>query len=177
MTKWSANVKAAFDRAFPERQIYHRSGGTVRYISVSPWQQAIIAAGAAALAGWTLFVTGSYVLGGPTSTIAGNPDDRELAKYERWVQELRAKDALSRSLLEERTDAFQKETAEWEDRQKALEELFDKLKGDENLEVSALKGDGTSLLVKASIEEADNRQSRNYQPITASFDMSGTRVS
>ena len=177
MAKWSANVKAAFDRAFPERQIYHRSGGTVRYISVSPWQQAIIAAGAAALAGWTFFVTGSYVLGGPSSTIAGNPDDRELAKYERWVQELRAKDALSRSLLEERTDAFQKETAEWEDRQKALEDLFDKLKGDENLEVSALKGDGTGLLVKASIEEADNRQSRNVSHVTASFDTSGSRVS
>lgn len=177
MAKWSANVKAAFDRAFPERQIYHRSGGTVRYISVSPWQQAIFATGAAALVGWTLFVTGSYVLGGPSSTIAGNPDDRELAKYERWVQELRAKDALSRSLLEERTDAFQKETAEWEDRQKALEDLFDKLKGDENLEVSALKGDGTGLLVKASIEEADNRQSRHFSPVTASFDTSSTRVS
>ncbi|KCZ94512.1 M23 family metallopeptidase [Hyphomonas johnsonii] len=178
MAKWSASAKAAFDRAFPERQIYHRSGGTVRYISVSPWQQAIIAAGAAALASWTLFLTGSYVLGGSPSAIAGSPDDRELAKYERWVQELRAKDALSRSLLEERTDAFQKETAEWEDRQNALEELFDKLKGDENLEVSALKGDGTGLLVKASIEEADNRQSRHVQPIiTASFDKSGTRVS
>ena len=133
MAKWSANLKATFDRAFPERQIYHRSGGTVRYISISPWQQAIFAIGATALAGWTIFLTGSFALGGSTTSIAGNSDDRELAKYERWVQDLRAKDALSRSLLEERTDAFQRETAEWEDRQKALEELFEQLKGDEDL--------------------------------------------
>ena len=119
MAKWSANLKAAFNKAFPERQIYHRSGGTVRYISVSPWQQAIFAAGIAALAGWTIFATGSFVLSGGGSALSGNPDGRELAKYERWVQELRAKDALSRSLLEERTDAFQKETVEWEERQKA----------------------------------------------------------
>jgi hypothetical protein len=113
MAKLSANLKAAFNKAFPERQIYHRSGGTVRYISVSPWQQAIFAAGIAALAGWTVFATGSFVLSGGSSALSGNPDGRELAKYERWVQELRAKDALSRSLLEERTDAFQKETVEW----------------------------------------------------------------
>jgi len=177
MAKWSANLKATFDRAFPERQIYHRSGGTVRYISISPWQQAIFAIGATALAGWTIFLTGTFALGGSTGSIAGNSDDRELAKYERWVQDLRAKDALSRSLLEERTDAFQRETAEWEDRQKALEELFEQLKGDENLEVSALKGDGADLLVQASIEEADDRQSRDSYRMTATLDASGNRVS
>ena len=177
MAKWHANLKAAFDRAFPERQIYHRSGGTVRYISISPWQQVICAGGAAAVAGWTIFLTASFALGGATPGIASNPDDRELAKYERWVQELRAKDALSRSLLEERTDAFEKETAEWEDRQKALEELFEQLKGEEDLEVSALKGDKAGLLVKASIEEADERQSREPTMINAVFDAEATRVS
>ena len=158
MAKWSANLKATFDRAFPERQIYHRSGGTVRYISISPWQQAICALGATALAGWTIFLTGTFALGGSTGSLTGSSDDRELAKYERWVQELRAKDALSRS-------------------QKALEELFEQLKGDENLDVSALKGDGADLLVQASIEEADDRQSRDSFRMTATLDTSGNRVS
>lgn len=177
MAKWSSSLKATFDRVFPERQIYHRSGGTVRYISISPWQQVIFAMGAAALAGWTLFLTGTFAIGGSSGAIGGSPDDRELAKYERWVQELRAKDALSRSLLEERTDAFQKETAEWEDRQKALEDLFEQLKGSEELEVSALKGDGASLLVKVSIEEADARQSRDYADTTFKLDKRGNRTS
>ncbi len=177
MASWSANLKATFNRAFPERQIYHRSGGTVRYISLSPWQQAMFAVGATALAGWTVFATGTFVLAGSGTSIAGNPEDRELAKYERWVQELRAKDALSRSLLEERTDAFQKETAEWEDRQKALEDLFKELKGDDDLEVSALRGDGASLLVKASIEEADSRQSRDAFRLTGQFETASSRGS
>lgn len=177
MAKWSANLKATFDRAFPERQIYHRSGGTVRYISISPWQQAICAAGIAALACWTIFLTGSFALGGSSGTLAGGSDDRELAKYERWVQELRAKDALSRSLLEERTDAFHRETAEWEDRQKALEDLFEQLKGNEDLDVSSLKGDGASLLISASIEEADDRQSRGSFRMAAALNTRGSRVS
>jgi hypothetical protein len=35
---------------------------------------------------------------------------QELEKYQYWVQDLRAKDALSRALLEERTDGFQEMT-------------------------------------------------------------------
>lgn len=177
MAKWSSNLKAAFNKAFPERQIYHRSGGTVRYISVSPWQQAIFAAGVTAIVGWTIFATGSFVLGGSSSALSGNPDGRELAKYERWVQELRAKDALSRSLLEERTDAFQKETVEWEERQKSLEDLYKQLKGEDDLETSSLKGDGSALLVEASIEEADSRQSREPVRITAQFETASSRGS
>lgn len=177
MAKWSTGVKTAFSRAFPERQIYHRSGGTVRYISISPWQQAMIATSAIAILGWTAFATGSYILGGSSTTLPGGADASELRKYERWVQDLRAKDALSRSLLEERTDAFQQETVEWEDRQRALEELFDQLKGDRDLEISSLQGDGASLLITASIEEADARQSRDAMLLKAAFDTNSTRVS
>lgn len=175
MAKWNVNLVSTFNRAFPERQIYHRSGGTVRYISVSPWQQAIMACAGLAVAGWTLFATGSYILGGGSGGV-GNADQRELAKYERWVQELRAKDALSRSLLEERTDAFQKATVSWEDRHKTLEELLEKLKGDEDLEVSALTGNNSKMLVQASIEEADSRQSRDRSIMTAGFGAVGTRA-
>ncbi len=165
MRKWSASVRSAFNRAFPERQIYHRSGGTVRYISVSPWQQVIMASGALAVLVWTIFATGSYIISGNSGGIGG-ADQRELAKYQRWVQELRAKDALSRSLLEERTEDFEKTTVQFEEHQELLEHLLKSLEGEEELEVSALKGDGAPLLIHASIEEADIRQSREM-PRTA----------
>ncbi len=156
MAKLSANLKAAFDRAFPERQIYHRSGGTVRYISISPWQQAMMAAGVTALAGWTMFATASYVFGGgPGTAIAG--DGKELAKYERWVQDLRARESLQRTLLEERS----KETAELEQKQRALEELLNEIREEDGLKLSALEGNGAGLLIEATIEEADRRQSRD----------------
>ncbi len=160
MAKLGANLKATFDRTFPERQIYHRSGGTVRYISISPWQQVIMSAGATALAGWTLFATATFVLGAGSSGLAGD-DGRELAKKDRFIQNLRAREALQRSLLEERTNAMQRETADLEQRQKALEELLLELKDEDGTSVSSLKGDGSAILVEASIEEADSRQSRD----------------
>lgn len=170
MAKLSANLKATFDRAFPERQIYHRSGGTVRYISVSPWQQAIMAAGITALAGWTLFATASFVFGGGETTLAGG-EGKERARYERWVQDLRARESLQRTLLEERS----KETADLEKKQKALEELLNEIREEDGQKMSALEGDGASLLVEASIEEADRRQSRDEYLMTGGLNVPAAR--
>ena len=170
MTKLSANLKAAFDRAFPERQIYHRSGGTVRYISVSPWQQAIMAAGVTSLAGWTVFATASFVFGGGETTLAGG-EGKERARYERWVQDLRARESLQRTLLEERS----RETADLEKKQKALEELLNEMREDDGQKLSALEGDGASLMVEASIEEADRRQSREEYLMSGGLNVPAAR--
>ena len=170
MTKLSANLKAAFDRAFPERQIYHRSGGTVRYISVSPWQQAIMAAGVTALAGWTVFATASFVFGGGETTLAGG-EGKERARYERWVQDLRARESLQRTLLEERS----RETADLEKKQKALEELLNEMREDDGQKLYALEGDGASLMVEASIEEADRRQSREEYLMSGGLNVPAAR--
>lgn len=170
MAKWSSNLKAAFDRAFPERQIYHRSGGTVRYISISPWQQAMMAAGVTAVAGWTVFATASFVFTGGDASLPGG-EGKELAKYERWVQDLRARESLQRTLLEERS----KETADLEKKQKALEELLNEMREEDGQKLSALEGNGANLLVEASIEEADRRQSRDAYLTTAGFSVPAPR--
>ncbi|AXE65142.1 M23 family peptidase [Hyphomonas polymorpha PS728] len=170
MAKWSANLKATFDRAFPERQIYHRSGGTVRYISISPWQQAMMAAGVTALASWTMFATANFVLGGGPGT-PQTGEGKELAKYERWVQDLRARESLQRTLLEERS----KETAELEQKQRALEELLNEMRDEDGMKMSALEGDGAPLLIEATIEEADRRQSRDAYLTLASIGVPAAR--
>ena len=163
------------DRFFPERQIYHRSGGTVRYISISPWQQVILTAGGIALGGWLLFATGHFVLNGSNGT-ALSSGSHDIAKYERWVEELRAKDNLSRSLLEERTNAFDETVIRFEDRHKTIETMILKLQNGGDLEVTSLRGDGAGLLVEASIDEADVRQARLSKGREASIEVVGTRA-
>ncbi len=134
-----------------------------------------MATGAAALAAWCLFATATYVFG-QSSGAFQTGETGEVRKYERWVQELRAKDALSRSLLEERTDAFQLATIEFEERHETLKVLLEALQGGEKLEVSALRGNGAGLLVRASIDDADPRQSREAGIVTAAMDTVGLRA-
>lgn len=158
MKKKSMKVRELFSRLFPERQIYHRSGGTVRYFTISPSQQAILAAAVAAAVGWSLYATANLVFM-PKQGVVGS-GQYEIDKYERWVQELRARDALSRSQLVERTEAFQAATVDFERRHQTLEVLLNTLKNGGELETAALRGNDAPLLVNASIDEADRRQSR-----------------
>lgn len=158
MKKKTMKVRELFSRLFPERQIYHRSGGTVRYFTISPSQQAVIAIAVAAAVGWSLFATANLIFLPKQTSMAGG--QYEIDKYERWVQELRARDALSRSQLVERTEAFQQATVDFERRHQTLEVLLNALKNGGELEAAALRGNDASLLVNASIDEADRRQSR-----------------
>lgn len=163
MTKKTMKVSELFSRLFPERQIYHRSGGTVRYFTISPPQQAVLSIAIAAVVGWTLYATASLVFI-PGSTLSAQ-GQQQIDKYERWVQELRARDALSRSQLVERTEAFQEATVNFEQRHRTLEVMLESLRNGGELEASALRGNGTALLVNASIDEADRRQSRASEQV------------
>lgn len=175
MAKWRTQIKSLFERVFPERQIYHRSSGTVNYIALSPLQQSVMAVGAFAFMVWVGIASTSYMFGGPTGSGAGN-SDREVARLTRWNQELRAKEELSRSLLEERTDAFQRATVDFEERHQTLETLLNALEGSDDIEVTALRGNGADFLVDASIDKADPRQSREVVTQTASVDVVGVRA-
>ena len=55
MSQFPHRAKALFDRVFPERQIYHRSGGTVRYVSLKPSHQALMALAGVGIAGWCAY--------------------------------------------------------------------------------------------------------------------------
>jgi|GEM_PF-571763 len=175
MAKLHVQFKSLFDRVFPERQIYHRSSGTVNYIAISPLQQSIIAVTGLAVFGWFVFATGAYLLGSSSGGLDNNLY-RENARLDRWVKELSAKEALSRSLLEERTDAFQRATVEFEERHGTLEVLLKALEGSEDLELTALRGNGAGFLVDATIDNADPRQSREEVQQTASLEVVGVRA-
>ncbi|MEM9667334.1 MAG: peptidoglycan DD-metalloendopeptidase family protein [Pseudomonadota bacterium] len=175
MAKWRNRIRSTFERFFPERQIYHRSAGTVNYISVSPWQQSIMAVGGLAVAGWCLYAT-VIILLAPGGGSYGGAGGQEVARLERWVQQLRAQEALNKSLLEERTDAFQRATVGFEERHENLKIILDELNGSDELEVSALIGNGASMLVEASIDEAEPRQSREEIQTASAIDVVGVRA-
>ena len=156
--KSTTKVSDFVRRVFPERQIYHRSGGTVRYFTISPLQQIILAGAAAALVGWSLFAAATVVFGQKSVTVGSAAS--EVNRLERWVQDLRAKEALSTSQLEQRTEAFQDATLEFQRRHETLATMLEALQTGGELEASALRGNSASLLVTASIDEADTRQSQ-----------------
>ncbi len=176
MKNMQNKAKSWFERTFPERQIYHRSGGTVRYISITPTQQVLAATGVALAAGWCAFATISVIAQGPKLSAHSDALDRNEAKWQRWVSETNARAATAQSLLEERTEAFQRATMEFEQRHETLKLLLTALKSPETIETASLRGNSGKLLMQASIDEAAPRQSRTTPVATASLEVAGFRA-
>jgi murein DD-endopeptidase MepM/ murein hydrolase activator NlpD len=162
MSQFGSRARAFFDRIFPERQIYHRSGGSVRYVSLSPGKQALLALSAVGIAGWCVYATTNTLLEGPQSTASNAEVERERAKYDRWLNESRAQAAASQALLEERTRQFDRATADFESRHEVLRSLLEYAGGD-SIQLAAtrpIERDGARIIMAASIDEAEPRQSR-----------------
>lgn len=119
-----SKTKAFFEKAFPERQIYHRSGGSVRYVSISPWRQAMMAGGATLIVGWCLFATVAVLLRGPSIDIQGGSSDRKTARLERELRQAKAAEQTALTLLETRTTDFNTAINEAEDRHTTLKRLL-----------------------------------------------------
>jgi len=176
MSQVGSRARAFFDRAFPERQIYHRSGGTVRYVSLSPGKQALLALTAVGFAGWCVYATANTILEGPQATASNAEVERERAKYDRWLNESRAQAAASQALLEERTRQFDRATQDFESRHDVLRSLLE-YAGGNGVQLAAtrpIERDGARIIMAASIDEAEPRQSRAitsepYQVTTVGF--------
>ncbi|HYD72402.1 MAG TPA: peptidoglycan DD-metalloendopeptidase family protein [Candidatus Binatia bacterium] len=183
MSQFGSRARAFFDRVFPERQIYHRSGGTVRYVSLSPGKQALLAMGAIGLAGWCVYATANTLLEGPQATASNAEIERERAKYDRWLNESRAQAAAAQAQLEERTRQFDQATAEFESRHEVLRSLLE-YAGGTTMQLAAsrpIERDGARIIMAASIDEAEPRQSRAitsepYQVTTVGFRARGERL-
>ncbi len=162
MSQFGANARSFFNRAFPERQIYHRSGGQVRYVSLSPARQAVIALGAVGVAGWCVYATANVLLEGPQHTAQNAEVDRLQAKYDRWLNEARAQAEAAQAQLDERTTAFERATSEFESRHEVLRSLLE-YAGGSSLTAAArpIERDGARILMQASIDEAEPRASRS----------------
>jgi murein DD-endopeptidase MepM/ murein hydrolase activator NlpD len=171
-----SRTKALFEKAFPERQIYHRSGGSIRYVSISPWRQAMIASVATVVVGWSLFATVSVLLRGPSLNLQSGATERKIARMERELKQARASEAIALQLLEKRTREFETHLAEAEERHSTLKFLLANLQGESEDQPFVLAGDSASLMVDSTIEEADARQSHPDSIQVASADGAGFRA-
>lgn len=171
-----SRTKAFFEKAFPERQIYHRSGGSVRYVSISPWRQAMMAGGATLIVGWCLFATIAVLLRGPTIEFQTSGSDRRTARLERDLRSALSREKTALTLLETRTEEFTKTIGEAEGRHETLKRVLANLQGQDTASAVALNGDNVSLLVDSSIEEGDPRQSRAETISAAAKDTAGFRA-
>jgi len=118
------SMREAINRAFPERQIIHRTGGQVHCFNIGQRSQIIASTGIALVAGWCLFSFASLALGNnPFGSMA--KDVRRLeAQFERQLVDAQAKEANARRLLEAQQREFTQAAASFEQKHRTLKQIL-----------------------------------------------------
>ncbi len=153
-------ARTTIEHFFPERQIYHRSNGEVRYLSLSTRTQILASLGAVVFLIWITYATASVFLSGHLLSSQSRQSLSNRAHYQRLLAEARAKEASMQSLLETRTNQFNVAADDFERRLDTLKLLLDHVNGPVLLS-SKTKNDGSGeLMMRASRDDQTPRQSR-----------------
>ncbi|GGE35380.1 peptidase M24 [Marinicauda pacifica] len=115
----------ALKERFPDRQIYHRTEGQVRYFVVRTEMQVGAIAAACLVAMWVAIATVNMVV----NTADDRGDKARLAaleaRYQEMLEEARAAEAAAIAYLESRTDQFDRTAGEFQMRHETLRRLMD----------------------------------------------------
>ena len=110
---------------FPDRQIYHRTEGQVRYFAVTTEMQLAAIAGVCVLAVWLAITSVNMILAdGAKDRIYAELQARE-ARFQEELEEARASEAAAIAYVESRTNAFDRTAGEFQLRHDTLRRLLD----------------------------------------------------
>ncbi|MEP1229388.1 MAG: M23 family metallopeptidase, partial [Litorimonas sp.] len=110
---------------FPERQLYMRSGGEVKYYLFSTRLQLAITAGLSLMALWCLYTMINLLIGNNPLSTPGQRFKQQQVNYERQLADSRAKEEKSRLLLAEQRTNFEQMARGFEEKHQTLSQIMD----------------------------------------------------
>lgn len=156
-------ASAFIERVFPERQIYDRTEGHVRYFTLSTRTQVLMATCSALAIGTFVFLGVSAIKSGPQFSWQSQQWAREKAQYERWLAEARAREASAIALLQTRTTEFEGVAEEFQRRHETMKDLLEQMTREDDApgrSVSVRQDGGDSLVMMAAVQDPTPRVSR-----------------
>lgn len=144
---------------FPNRQIYHRSEGQVRYFELTTTMQVGALTSVVALTGWLCFTTISVAFHG--YQLSQQTAAMERVRYEssRMVSEAMANEAATQALFESQVEEFRSTANEFQSRHNTLSQLIrlvEQIDGDDYDASPALAG-GRLLMAAAPADPTPRR--------------------
>ncbi|MGJ3231539.1 MAG: M23 family metallopeptidase [Oceanicaulis sp.] len=110
---------------FPDRQIYHRTEGQVRYFAVTTQMQLAAVGGVCVLAVWLALTSVSMILGDGAKDRLKQQMLAQQEEFQEQIEEARASEAAAIAYVESRTNAFDRTAGEFQLRHDTLRRLLD----------------------------------------------------
>lgn len=157
-------------RHFPERQIYLRSGGEVKYYVLSTRLQLAVVSTLTVMAVWCLYTMINLLVGHNPLRTSSQQMRSLKANYEREVADMRAKEENTRLMLAEQRANFETMAREIEEKHQTLSQIMGNndfsvaVSGPSNIEYVAER-----VLMSPTARDTTPRQSRRDIVKTASL--------
>ena len=165
-----SDVRTHVMRHFPERQIYLRSGGEVKYYVLSTRLQVLVSSILTLMALWCLYTMINLLVGHNPLRTSGQAMKHQKANYERMVADLKAKEENTRLMLAEQQASFETMANQLKQKHQTLSQIMGSqpsavaLSGPMNLEYAEDR-----VLMSPAARDATPRVSRNDVIQTASL--------
>ena len=109
---------------FPERQLYLRSGGEVKYYVFGTKTQMAIVGGASVIALWCVFTMFNLLWGHNPMRAPSKEIKRVEAKYERLLADAQAKENNARLMLSEQRQNFEQMAKNFEEKHQTISQIL-----------------------------------------------------
>ncbi len=119
-----SDMRSHILRHFPERQIYLRSGGEVKYYILTTKLQLGVVTLLSAMALLCLWTMLNLLIGNNPLRTSGQEMQHQKANYERMVADLKAKEENTRLMLAEQRTNFEKMARELEQKHQTLSQIM-----------------------------------------------------
>jgi len=154
---------------FPERQIYLRSGGEVKYYVFGTRTQMAIVGGLMVVAAWCLFTMFNLIWGHNPLRAPSKEIKRVEARYQRLLADSQAKESNARLMLNEQRQNFEQMAKSFEEKHQTISQII-KTGVDSSLPTGTVKYAGNRVLMAPTIRDVVPRTSRTALIQKASLD-------
>ncbi|MDB2439779.1 M23 family metallopeptidase [Hellea sp.] len=144
---------------FPERQIYLRSGGEVKYYVFGTKVQMAIVGGLALVAAWCLFTMFNLIWGYNPMRAPAQEIKRVEARYQRLLADSQAKESNARLMLNEQRQNFEQMAKSFEEKHKTISQIL-KQETSPSLPSTGNQYAGNRILMSPTIRDAAPRGAR-----------------
>lgn len=164
------DVRSHVLRHFPERQIYLRSGGEVKYYVLSTRLQLAVVSGLTVMALWCLFTMINLIVGHNPLRSSSQQMNLDKANFERLLADSKAKEENTRLMLAEQRSNFESMARQIEEKHQTLAQMM----GNQTLTASSagtmtIKYADDRVLMSPTARDTTPRQSRRSIVKTASL--------
>jgi len=163
------DVRSHILRHFPERQIYLRSGGEVKYYVLSTRLQLAVVSTLTLMALWCLYTMINLAVGHNPLRTSSQSMRVEKANYERMVADLKAKEENTRLMLAEQRESFETMAKALEQKHQTLSQIMGGKNAPVQVASASLDFEDDRVLMSPIARDAAPRQSRRDVIKTASL--------